>query len=71
MAEIPLWQIMFSIHVKYLFLVCLQMMASSGRNGFILYCDGFAQSIAKQRLVKHVPTRNCRSSVFYVVRYAQ
>jgi hypothetical protein len=38
-----------------------------------LYCDGYAQSIARQRLGKHVPThaqRNSRS-VFYVVLATQ
>jgi hypothetical protein len=33
----------------------------------VVHCDGFAQIIARQRLGKHVPTRNNRS-VFYVVR---
>jgi hypothetical protein len=35
----------------------------------ILYCNGFAQSIARQRLDKYGPTLNNRQGrVFYVVR---
>jgi hypothetical protein len=33
-----------------------------------MYYDGFAQSIARQRLGKYIPRRNNRSSVLYVFR---